>query len=259
MHSHHIGSRLRLAASIVLPAATSAGAQALFTQSFILSGAERPVTTIAVDLNGDGKPDVVTAKIFVQISLNQGGGNFGAQVALTQTHVGGSDVTVGDVNGDGIPDIVTTDTTAMWVLLGTGHGAFAASPTQIATVAAGRVKALVDVTGDGVLDAVGVVTGGGATPLVWTMIGNGDGTFQAPVVSDVSGTVIDDMEMADLNNDGRLDVVVTHSAQSTIEILLNDGGGLFTSHTTFAANVPRTVAVADFNGDGMQDVVIGVV
>jgi len=89
-------------------------------------------------------------------------------------------------------------------------------------------------------------------------LGNGNGTFQSPEV-----LVADDgtraVEIADIDNDGRLDIVVTNKTRDNISTFLGDGDGTFGAEirtvvgTTGAA--PSDLAIADFNGDGNLDVV----
>jgi hypothetical protein len=96
---------------------------------------------------------------------------------------------------------------------------------------------------------------------VSVQFGNGDGTFQpavAVVVRNVFSTIFFSFATGDLNNDGILDFVVEEGG--TIETVLNDGNGHFTSAGVFGEQsgaafgfVPALV-LADFNGDGVLDV-----
>ena len=70
-----------------------------------------PASIAVVDVNGDGKPDIVTANVganTASVLLNQGSGTFGTKVDYT-TGTGPISVAVVDVNGDGKPDIVTAN------------------------------------------------------------------------------------------------------------------------------------------------------
>ena len=65
--------------------------------------------------------------------------------------------------------------------------------------------------------------------------------------------------IADVNGDGRPDVIVANSEDETVSVLLNDGGRRFhsASGSPFAAgHLPNDIAVADMNGDGHPDLVI---
>ena len=85
-----------------------------------------PYSVAVVDVNGDGKPDIVTANQnsnTVSVLINQGSGTFGTKVDYA-TGSGSVSVAVVDVNGDGKPDIVTANAGASTasVLLGTCSG-----------------------------------------------------------------------------------------------------------------------------------------
>ncbi|HEY3971700.1 MAG TPA: choice-of-anchor D domain-containing protein [Candidatus Sulfotelmatobacter sp.] len=87
------------------------------------------------------------------------------------------------------------------------------------------------------------------------LLGNGDGTFAAPVIY---ATGFDPIAIAvgDFNGDGKLDLVTANRAAYTISILLGNGDGTFGSHVDYATGTePMAVAVGDFNADGFLDVV----
>src|SRR5215467_1631114 len=59
------------------------------------------------------------------------------------------------------------------------------------------------------------------------------------------------VQTADVNNDGKLDVVTVNRSAGTISVALGNGDGTFAAPRSFAAgSYPRALAVADFNGDG---------
>ncbi|MGO9084748.1 MAG: FG-GAP-like repeat-containing protein [Candidatus Sulfotelmatobacter sp.] len=62
---------------------------------------------------------------------------------------------------------------------------------------------------------------------------------------------------ADLNGDGKLDLVATNSSDNTVSVLLGNGDGTFQTQTTYAVGVnPTNLAIADFNGDGRPDLAV---
>jgi hypothetical protein len=92
-----------------------------------------------------------------------------------------------------------------------------------------------------------VSTGGN----VGVLLGNGDGTFQAPVLYNL-GSAPSQMAVGDFNNDGYPDLAVI--TNGTTYILINQGNGTFKQATTLSAYYDQIV-VGDFNGDGKLDLV----
>lgn len=90
---------------------------------------------------------------------------------------------------------------------------------------------------------------------VAVLFGNGDGTFRAPVpIANVTGDVL---AGADFNGDGRLDVVATNLASSTLNIIPSNGDGTFGAVIAVGTDGDINEAKAlDFDGDGDQDLAV---
>ena len=117
-----------------------------------------------------------------------------------------------------------------------------------------------DFTGDGVPDlAVWDGAGAGAiaaVPLVRILAGSGTGKF-SEIGRAWAGANISDLEAADLNADGKLDLVAANdSAVGTVTVLLGNGDGTFSSTKSYfiGAN-PQDVVIGDFDGNGVPDIV----
>ena len=64
--------------------------------------------------------------------------------------------------------------------------------------------------------------------------------------------------MADVNGDGKLDIITANYGSNSVSVLLGNGNGTFQPQTTFAAGSgPASVWVADLNNDGRLDLVVG--
>jgi trimeric autotransporter adhesin len=109
--------------------------------------------------------------------------------------------------------------------------------------------AVADFNGDGFPDIVSAPLGGIAVSL-----GNGDGTFAAPLIPNVDPVDgINAFGVGDFNGDGISDLLVDDEDTGQLTVLLGKGDGTFTAGQSlpYPAN---SIAVADFNGDGKPDI-----
>ena len=218
-----------------------------------------PYAVAVADVNGDSRPDIVTANFSSQavgVLLGQASGGF---AAVSQYSAGGSpyDVAVADVNGDGRPDLVTANYngSAAGVLLGQASGGFAAVSTYSAGANPFGV-AVAAVNGDGRAD---IVMTNVFTDTAGVLLGRTGGGFAAvstyPTGSNSYPTGV---VVADVSGDGRPDIVTANLNSNTVGVLLGGIGGGFAAVTTYptgANSGPRDVVVADVNGDGRADIV----
>jgi len=234
--------------------------------------------TYLVDLNGDGKLDIVTSNVdgTISVLLNKGTGTFQAPkliTSITALSAYDNQLAFGDFNGDGktdialAPDSFVTNDTSVHVLPGNGNGTFGSPITTPIglyqyTLAAG------DFNRDGNLDLIVTTSSNGCTltgaqsAYVYLQgIGNGTfvpGTQECGFYSAPGAPVV-----ADLNGDGQLDVVIPYDANTNSiavgpAILQGKGNGTFTSSQSFyTGQAVNSAAIADFNGDGMPDVALG--
>jgi hypothetical protein len=235
------------------------------------------------DFNGDGKADLAVVNEgsnTVSILLGNGDGSFRtkADFATGTTPWG---LAVGDFNGDGKLDLAVANRGAnsISILLGNGDGTFLPK-TDIALLVRPIALTVGDFNGDGKAD-LALATQNGNTDDLTMLLGNGNGTFQAPVttVTDtaspfvgfgLSGNGQSSISATDFNGDGRLDLVVVNNKDfltplgrgfftsspgpGTVSVLLGNGDGTFQAPRNSAVgSEAMTVAVGDFNGDGLPD------
>ncbi len=192
---------------------------------------DRPRSVAVADLNANGAPDLVTANENsddVSVLLGNGDGTFEAAQSFAVGDFPIS-VKVADLDRDSLLDLVVAnegrsfDRGGVSVMIGNGDGTFEAAQRFVAGQSP-RSVAVADVTGDDLLDLV-VANGGEffmGTGDISVILGNGDGTFEAPqrYSAGERGSLGGGRALADLNGDGLLDLVASNVDQE-VSVLLH--------------------------------------
>jgi len=225
-----------------------------------------PYSVAIADLDADGRPDLAVAggptssglRGSVSVLRGNGDGTFGTNAEFA-TGISPLSVAASDLNADGRADLVVANSVSatVSVLLGNGNGTFGPRTdysTRTNLGSGANSVGISDLNGDGRLDLV-VADEDRATNLVLVLLGNGDGTFGQKTGY---GTGVNPaaLAIADLNADGRPDVVTADNEPSQMSVLLGNGNGGFDSRTDYATgSEPQSVAIADLNADGRPDAV----
>ena len=128
-----------------------------------------------------------------------------------------------------------------------------------------------DMNSDGKIDLIVSIANGEDLGSVGVLLGHGDGTFAPTVAYSSGGYLAGSAAVADVDGDGRPDIVVANACATPISagncltsgsvgVLLGNGDGTFRSvlmtYDT-GGRFTNSIAVADINGDSQQDVVVG--
>ncbi len=198
----------------------------------------------------------------------QKGVSFAKAVNYNSGGGGADSVAMADVNGDGIPDLIVVNLNqsdggevgGVGVLLGNGDGTFQPSVTYTSGGFSPYSVAVGDVNHDGKPDIVVAnffVDDYTYVGAVSVLLGNGDGTFQAPVSYSSDGYGATSVALGDVNGDGNPDLVVANS-DGSVSVLLGNGDSTFQAAVNYdtAGSELASTAIGDVNGDGYPDLVV---
>jgi VCBS repeat protein len=259
-----------------------------FTNSTLTNVSAYVQTGTMADVNGDGNSDLITAygasnghDGFLNVFTSDGKGGFTKTNVLALPQASASYLAVADFNGDKKPDILEFSeiqvgkedwTDVITVFLNHGDGTFTQGPVMNLESIVGGSTSLVagDFNGDGKMD-IAFLTGGildmdpdtAVYQAVTVMLNTGNGTFNQGQTYTFPGTTfISSLAAADLNKDGRTDLVVGLNnsqgspANRLVTLQAKANGDLFWLGATTLTAQPSAVTLSDLSGDGKVDAAV---
>ncbi len=244
--------------------------QGFFADRIAIDTGSSPEGLVVHDFDGDGKLDVATANYIeetVTILKGSGDGNF----TMSHTYiVGGAPIGLssGDLDGDGKLDLVVSNSAggpvdaangSLTFLKGNGNGTFVPQPEFLLPELCGSggclpvATEIADFNDDSKADLAVVNQDGDSVAI---FLGNGDLSFKAPTVLEVSSTPAA-IAVADFDGDGTLDIATAGSFDDLVTVLLGVGDGTFAPGLDFdVGTTPIGMAVGQLNADIKPDLVV---
>ena len=230
----------------------------------------------AGDLDGDGKPDLVatnngsnTISVFHNTSATGSisSSSFASKVDFA-TDTAPQGVAIRDLDGDGKPDIAVTNQTTSDVSVfrntassGTINGSSFAAKVDFATGGTPAGIAIGDLDGDGKPDIATANQGNSASILRNSTTSGVIGTSSfSPKVDVTAGTSPQDVEIGDIDGDGKPDLAVTNNIAGSLSLFRNtstigtiDANSFAPKNDFTTGNSPNVLAIGDLDGDGKLD------
>jgi FG-GAP-like repeat len=254
-------TRLSVSISFALSTvlAAQARAQVCFEANTPLDAHSGAQAVLSVDMDLDGKPDVVSAGSVMysgclRIYRGQGSGTFSTPA---EYRIGPEPrlIRSADLDGDGYPDLVVPGSSwgYLSVFLNRGDGSLGARVDYDLGLGDADCVACADFDGDGDIDIAC-----GNTDWSWLklLLNNGDGTFATPTPA-LSHLGFMDLVAEDFDGDGDPDLAAL-CWPGVVEVFVNLGAGTFAAPVSYNAPMTETyhLASADFDGDGAPDLAV---
>lgn len=221
------------------------------------------------DFNGDGRADLLIVAGAARLYVGNGNGRFGPPTDLALgTRI--SDLSVADINRDEALDLVAANVDGVTIRLGAGGASFQAPVSYSnGTINDGSsfytALTVGDYNGDGWADIYNFGLIGSDTSRTSAHSGDvgltlllaaGEGEFRASRnFTPARFEILLGAAVGDLDGDGGPDLVAINNTR--VLVLRGNGRGEFAPSVDYGAGTwPRAVQLADFNSDGMLDIIV---
>ena len=222
----------------------------------------------AVDLNGDGKADLITATAeAVEVLTGKGDGTFTAGTLYNTAQTSGT-IIVADFNGDGKKDVAAFHT----MLLGNGDGTLQGDPVAPGILSVSGAGVPGDFNGDGSSDVATTTFGSGTSFHLNIWLNDGKTNFSLAHTYNITipfpgvdSNLVTINSATDINGDGKVDLVgfLWDASGLSLMTLLGNGDGSFGSPILsliggdpYSGRNSATLTLGDLNGDKKADALV---
>lgn len=210
-------------------------------------------TLALADLDADGDLDAAVSGGSGTTSILRGNGLGGfAVVQQLATGTSSRSLDAVDLDGDDRIDLVVKNEIPGEVAVHRNEGPSGFSPAIPHPVAISSDRArLGDITNDGILDITALALG--SFDRIVTLEGDGAGGFATLEDPITLAFEPDDLEKADIDGNGTLDIIAAQGRATTLTYFKNDGFGIFERLELPSSSGPVEIATGFFNGDSFED------
>lgn len=254
---------------------TSSTGNISFATNVDITTGTTPHAFSIVDMDGDGKPDIIvgttgvsgTPFSILRNTSTSGSVSFASKVDISTTSTNSEELTIADFDGDGKPDIgyISTVGYSVHVIRNTSTiGSLSFTGNVFSNLIAVSLKSVIsaDFDGDGKVDLAALKNVSASTAIIYRNTSTVGSVSFASAVNIATGTTTADITAGDIDGDGKPDLISTNTGGSNIATIKNTSTtGVISfaarSGTSVGTN-PVCIVMGDIDGDGKPDAAVAV-